>query len=102
MSSSSSSPSKVSGNLKAAAGTVKENVGHLFGSTQTEAKGAAQRMEGNAEIDAAKSKAYVEGTGSHATGAMKSAAGGLVGNEDLKARGEAEKIKGKTQKAANQ
>ena len=94
-------PSKVNGNLSAAAGAVKENVGYTLGNRSMEAQGAADRAKGNAEVEAAKAKGYSEGVMDNVTGAVKNAAGQTVGNERLRAEGEAQRLKGKAEKEAN-
>ena len=94
-------PSKVSGNLSAAAGAVKENVGYAVGNHSMEARGAADRAQGNAEVEAAKAKGYTEGVVNNVSGAVKNAAGQVVGNDRMRAEGEAERLKGKAEKEAN-
>src|SRR6476469_5592339 len=81
-------PSKAHGNLSAATGAVKENVGAAFGNRSMQAKGAAERAEGNAEIQAAKAKGYIEGVVNDVSGTVKNATGQVLGNESLRAKGE--------------
>lgn len=94
-------PSKVSGSLSAAAGAVKENVGHAFGNKSMEAGGAADRAKGNAEVEAAKAKEYTKGTMDRVTGAVKDVSGSVVGDDQMKAEGKAEKVKGETKQEIN-
>jgi len=94
-------PSKVSGNLSAAAGTVKENVGHAIGNHSMEARGAADRAKGNAEVEAAKAEGYAKGVVNNVSGAVKNTTGQVLGNESLRVEGEAERVKGQAEKEVN-
>lgn len=95
------SPSKTSGNMSAAAGAIKENVGHALGNKSMEADGAAKRAKGNAEVETAKAQGYAAGTADKAMGSVKKAAGNVVGNEQMRVEGEAEKTKGDAKQKVN-
>ena len=94
-------PSKVNGNVNAAVGTVKENIGHAVGNHSLEARGAADRAQGNAEVEVAKAQGYANGVVDNVSGSIKNAAGQVVGNDRMRAEGEAECLKGKAEKEAN-
>jgi len=94
-------PSKVHGNLSAATGSVKENVGWAFGNRSMEANGKAENAKGNAEIEAAKAKGYAEGVVDNVSGSVKNGVGQVLGNERMRVEGEAERLKGKAEKEAN-
>ncbi|KAJ3294865.1 hypothetical protein HK104_003206 [Borealophlyctis nickersoniae] len=96
-----SGPSKVSGNMTATAGSIKESVGRMVGSAQMQAEGAAKRTEGNAEIQAAKTQGYTEGAVDSMGGSIKKHAGSAIGNEGMQARGAATEASGEAKKAAN-
>lgn len=65
-------PSKVSGNMTAAGGSVKETVGKAIGNESMQCQGAGQKAQGNAEVEAAKAKGYAQGTGEKMAGNVKS------------------------------
>ncbi|KAJ3285827.1 hypothetical protein HK104_009315 [Borealophlyctis nickersoniae] len=94
-------PSKASGNANSTAGGIKETIGRVFGSTNTEAEGAAQKHQGNAEVGAAKTQGYTEGAADSFTGNIKKNVGSALGNESMHAHGAATETKGDVKKAAN-
>ncbi|KAJ9065647.1 hypothetical protein DSO57_1031452 [Entomophthora muscae] len=97
----SSQPSKVSGTFNNAKGAVRQTAGKVVGSDEMQAKGAAEKAEGQAETQAAKTKGHAEGTGSSVKGSVKDTVGGVIGNEKMQAEGKADKGYGDAKKAAN-
>ncbi|KAK9814548.1 hypothetical protein WJX72_007726 [[Myrmecia] bisecta] len=97
-----SEPSKTSGNIKAAVGAVKENVGSAIGNEQMQAEGAAKRAEGNTEYKTAQAKGYAEGAADSLVGGLKNTAGKVLGNEQMQAEGKGRELKGDAKKAANE
>ncbi|KAL3158374.1 hypothetical protein ABBQ38_010613 [Trebouxia sp. C0009 RCD-2024] len=93
-------PSRASGNTKSTIGSIKENVGGLV-SDQWAADGKAQRTEGDAEVEAAKTKGYAEGAGDSLAGGVKKNMAKVTGNDAKQAEGEARQTKGDAKKAAN-
>ncbi|DBA84027.1 TPA: hypothetical protein ACH3X1_006511 [Trebouxia sp. C0004] len=96
-----SEPSKVTGNLKAAQGAVKETLGAAVGAKQMESEGKATRAEGNTELEAAKAKGYAEGAGDSLAGGLKKNVAKVTGNDKKEAEGKARQTKGDAKKAAN-
>ncbi|KAK9830218.1 hypothetical protein WJX72_010411 [[Myrmecia] bisecta] len=96
-----SEPSKTSGNIKAATGAVKQNVGSALGNEQMQAEGAGKRAEGNTEHKTAEAKGYAEGAGDSLLGGIKNTAGKIFGNEQMQAEGKGREMKGDAKKAVN-
>lgn len=94
-------PSKLGGNVKAAGGNIKEQVGHAIGNERMEGSGAAKRAEGNVEHDTAQAKQYTEGAADGIIGGIKKQAGKLFGDNTMQGEGAAREAKGDAKKAAN-
>jgi uncharacterized protein YjbJ (UPF0337 family) len=95
-------PSKITGNYNAAVGAVKEMVGSTLGYTELEKSGAQQRLDGNAEIEAAKASEYVSGAGDKVKGTVKENIGSTLGDEKMEAQGYATKVKGDSKMERNE
>ncbi|KAG9298064.1 hypothetical protein G9A89_018147 [Geosiphon pyriformis] len=90
-------PSKVRGHMEKAQGSVKESIGSVIGNHKMQAGGAAKKLEGQAEIDAARAHGQVQGTKNNVTGTVKETTGNVVGNPQLQAEGRADRLAGGTQ-----
>ncbi|DBB03107.1 hypothetical protein WJX77_004682 [Trebouxia sp. C0004] len=93
-------PSRAGGNAKSTAGSIKENLGGLV-SDQWAAEGKQQRVEGDAEVEAAKTKGYAEGAGDSLAGGLKKNLHKVTGNDAKQAEGEARQAKGDAKKEVN-
>ncbi|KAI8048711.1 putative cruciform DNA binding protein, partial [Syncephalis plumigaleata] len=80
-------PGRVHGNMEAAKGSVKQNVGHAVGNRTMEAHGEEQYSAGQAENRAAKNMNQAKGMGEQTTGATKQYTGQALGNERMQAEG---------------
>ncbi|PWN53677.1 hypothetical protein IE53DRAFT_383808 [Violaceomyces palustris] len=96
-----SEPSKLNGNINSVAGSVKETIGNLTGSTDWQAAGKKQQAEGAAEIKAAEAKGYAEGLTNQVSGKVDNVIGSITGDKTKEASGAAQEAAGKAQKAAN-
>ncbi|EPQ26307.1 uncharacterized protein PFL1_06242 [Pseudozyma flocculosa PF-1] len=94
-------PSKANGNYNSVAGTVKETIGNLTGSTDWQATGKEQHAKGESEIKAAEAKGYAEGLGDQISGKKDNIVGAVTGNDSKQAAGKAQEEKGKAQKEIN-
>lgn len=94
-------PSKLAGYVNKAMGAVKENVGHAFGATDMEKKGAAQRAMGAAELDAARKQGIVEGQAKQVEGSYKEGYGHTAEQPTTTASGSAERLAGEVQERWN-
>ncbi|KAJ3043014.1 hypothetical protein HDV00_005920 [Rhizophlyctis rosea] len=94
-------PSKTSGTSDSIMGSIKQNVGSMFGNHSQQAEGAAQRAHGDTEVHAAKTQGYAEGSADSMTGSLKKNVGSLLGDQPMRARGAATESKGDAKKAAN-
>ena len=77
-------PSKASGNIDSAMGTVKQNVGSAFGNKEMEAKGAAQRASGNTEFETAKAAGRAQGSKDKLYGTGQEWQGKVTGDESVR------------------
>ncbi|KAI9293645.1 DNA binding protein [Neoconidiobolus thromboides FSU 785] len=94
-------PSKINANVNYTIGAIKENVGSVLGNHSLEAKGAAQRTEGDAEYKAAQAKGYAEGAKDSFKGNIKDTVGSAIGNEQMQVEGKASKLRGDAKKEIN-
>ncbi|KAJ3045326.1 hypothetical protein HK097_001223 [Rhizophlyctis rosea] len=94
-------PSKTSGNTDSFLGSLKQNVGSLFGNRSMQADGAARRAHGDAEVHAAKTQGYTEGQVDSIGGSIKKNVGSAIGNESMRAHGASTQAHGDVKKAAN-
>lgn len=95
-------PSKITGNYNATVGAVKEMVGSTLGYTELEKAGAQQRLDGNAELEAAKATEYVSGAGDKVKGVVKENVGSTIGDEKMEAQGYVTKLKGESKMERNE
>ncbi|KAH6904880.1 hypothetical protein BKA70DRAFT_1226098 [Coprinopsis sp. MPI-PUGE-AT-0042] len=101
MSNNSSNPSKASGQMHAAKGSVKETLGATFGATHMKHEGAQEHRAGVAEKDAAKAQNYAEGTGDRMTGKKDQVVGSLTGDRSQQHAGDMRHKKGEIQQDMN-
>ena len=94
--------SKTSGYQDEDIGAVKENVGWATGNESLEARGKAQHLKGEAEVETAKAKERTKGTGEQIKGNIKETAGKIIGNEQMEVEGKVDRLKGDARKTANQ
>src|SRR5690349_14111844 len=104
-----SAPSKISGNINAATGAIKQNIGAAIGNERMQVEGATTRAKGNTEVchplyhskssirrpssaiklltihtqqyHAARTQGYAEGQADSIGGSIKKHVGALLGNE---------------------
>ncbi|RIA81148.1 hypothetical protein C1645_790415 [Glomus cerebriforme] len=95
-------PSKITGQLHAAKGAVKETLGSILKNDSLEQSGANERRTGNREVEAAKSQNVAQGAAGQVKGNVKENVGYVTGNPQKEAEGRGENIKGQAQYNANQ
>jgi uncharacterized protein YjbJ (UPF0337 family) len=67
-----------------------------------EARGKAQYVKGEGEVEAAKAKERAKGSAEEFKGGFKETAGKVLGNEQMEYEGKGTKLKGEARKEANQ
>ncbi|KAH6918161.1 hypothetical protein BKA70DRAFT_1246411 [Coprinopsis sp. MPI-PUGE-AT-0042] len=101
MTGNSSEPSKMSGQMHAAKGGVKETVGKTFGATNMKFEGAQERAAGHAEKEAAKTGSYAQGTAERAAGKKDQFVGGMTGDYSQQRAGDVRHKQGEFQQDMN-
>ncbi|GAC93329.1 hypothetical protein PHSY_000894 [Pseudozyma hubeiensis SY62] len=89
------------GNYNSVAGTVKETIGNLTGSTDWQTTGKEQHAKGESEIKAAEAKGYAEGTKDQVSGKIDNVVGAVTGDKSKEMSGKAQQESGKAQKELN-
>jgi uncharacterized protein YjbJ (UPF0337 family) len=92
---------RVKGKVEEISGALKEDIGELIHSDSMQARGHAEKVEGQARQGAAKASERIKGRGEELVGKAKGAFGGLIGNEQLRVEGELDKLKGKGRRRTN-
>lgn len=92
---------RVKGKVEEITGALKEEVGGLIHNDSMQARGHAERVEGQARQSAAKASERIKGRGEELVGKAKGSVGELIGNEQLRVEGEIDKLKGKGRRRAN-
>ncbi|EAU89166.1 hypothetical protein CC1G_08573 [Coprinopsis cinerea okayama7 len=94
-------PSKVSGQFHSMKGTAVEAIGNLTGSAEWQRSGKEEHAAGEAEINAAKAKAYAEGAADRLVGKKDSIVGAVTGDRSQQAEGNLRQEKGETKQEFN-
>lgn len=82
-------------------GSVKDNVGSVFGNESLQAEGKSQNSAGAVQETAANVQGYVQGAADNIAGAVKGAYHSLTGNTSSEMGDKAQKAKGEAQKEWN-
>lgn len=76
-------------------------MGDVTGSKDWKTSGQKEHADGDAEVTAAQTKAYVEGAKEQGKGYLQSVKGAVVGDNEAQAKGSARREVGGAQKDAN-
>ncbi len=93
-------PSKMSGKSDEAIGSIKTNVGKVFGNAHLQGEGQAQHARGEGEVAAAAAKKHAEASGESLKGNVNSVLGQLTGDHGKHAAGETQKAHAEAQHRA--
>ncbi|KAG2198920.1 hypothetical protein INT46_008252 [Mucor plumbeus] len=96
-----SSPSKTEAKKDQFVGNVKENVGSAVGNESLEAKGTAQKSDGNVQEIAANVQHFVQGAYDQAAGAVQGVVDSITGNNSGEAEAKVQEKKGEAERKIN-
>jgi len=94
-------PSKTSGQIHSAKGSMKESVGRTIGAVGLQRSGAQEHAAGQAEIHGGKASGYAQGTAERAQGKKDQVVGALTGDQSQRAAGDYHVNKGDARQTYN-